>query len=139
MRGVAKLCRLAALVSMATPRILKPIGEVFGLPERHNYMSISLRNIDNDSEIILQLERRKYLLELKYAQQGITTDPSIILEIQDIETRINQLSSNIELIQKSIGGSDDPNASFDISCSPIFWIVAIPVKLGVHIFGRVGK
>lgn len=95
--------------------------------------------INNTSEVILQLERRKHVLELKHAQQGIITDPSIILEIQDIDAQINQLRSNIEQAQKPHDENDGSKVSFDLSCSPIFWVVEIPVKLGIHIFGRIGN
>ncbi|MFL5800872.1 MAG: hypothetical protein ACJ8CR_03945 [Roseiflexaceae bacterium] len=72
---------------------------------------MSAEDIKRNQELIEILKRRKHIRERQLAQLGITADPSVHIEIEDINKTIVRLEQEIEAIKKSVVDDKDENAA----------------------------
>ncbi|MCA9313790.1 hypothetical protein KDA08_05780 [Candidatus Saccharibacteria bacterium] len=54
---------------------------------------------DHIRQLIIAYSRRQQLLELQHAQRGNLTDPSVLMEIQDIRTELEKLRRDLVEIE----------------------------------------
>ncbi len=70
------------------------------LPSPHSNVPDSKLPEDNLRELVIEHENRLQKLKVQQAKQGISTDPSIIIEIENIEVTLESLYAQLEELKK---------------------------------------